>query len=143
MREALRELGANLWPGNLPPESAARSIATGVFLGLLPILGLPTPLCALAAAVFRLNLALVQAANYSVYPLQIALVIPFYRLGEWIYLNPGVARSGIWATVCHTLTAWLCVSAPVAIILYITLRGLLHFGSASLLGSKRSAAQGT
>jgi len=142
MRPALRELGAKLWPGNVPAETAARSIAVGALLGLMPIFGLPTPLCTLAAGVFRLNLPLVQAANYFAYPLQIALVVPFYRLGEWIYLNPGIARSGVWATACHTLTAWLCVSGPLAILLYIALRGLLHFGAAGLLPSKRSAAQG-
>ena len=138
---ALGALGANLWPGHLLPDTAARSIAAGVFFGLLPILGLPTPLCALAAGVFRLNLPLVQAGNYFVYPLQIALVVPFYRLGEWIYLNPGGSRSGVWATACHTLTAWLCVSGPLALILYVALRSLLHLRAAGLLGSKRTAAQ--
>ena len=140
MRRALREFCVNLWPGNVPADTAARSVAVGALLGLMPLFGLPTPLCALVAGIFRLNLPLTQAGNYLVYPLQIALVIPFYKLGEWMYLSPGVTRSSVWATACHTLTAWLCVSGPLAIMLYIGLCGFLRLGGLGLL-TKRSATQ--
>ena len=139
MRQTLRELGENLWPGNVPADTAARSIAVGVLLGLMPILGLPTPLCALAAGLFQLNLPLVQAANYFVYPLQIALVIPFYRLGEWMYLSARASTPTMLGTACHALTAWLCVSGPCAILLYIVVRRLLHLGSAGLLARRPPA----
>ena len=54
-------------------------------MGLLPILGLTTLLCTILAIVFRLNMPAVQVANYSMYPLQIMLMLPFARLGEKVF----------------------------------------------------------
>lgn len=62
----------------------------GVSLSLFPILGLTTPLCFLAAAALRLNHPLIQVVNYLLYPVQIALMLPFYRAGEWLLGLPAV-----------------------------------------------------
>ncbi len=67
------------------PEDLATSVATGAAIGVLPLLGSTTVLCALAGKVFRLNHVALQLTNYLLYPAQIALLVPFVRLGEWIY----------------------------------------------------------
>lgn len=120
------------------PEKIALSIVFGVVLGVFPVLGATTALCAIAALVFRLNLPAIQLVNYFVYPLQIALLIPFFRLGEklfgaqhlplsvpqiyaMIHASMTGAVRALWTTTWHAIVVW-CVLAPVAaIIFYIVL----------------------
>lgn len=64
------------------PEGLASSVAVGAAIGLLPFLGTTTVLCALAGKVLRLNHVALQLTNYLLYPAQLALVVPFVRLGE-------------------------------------------------------------
>ena len=64
------------------PEGLASSVAVGAAIGLLPFLGTTTVLCALAGRLLRLNHVALQVTNYLLYPAQIALVVPFVRLGE-------------------------------------------------------------
>jgi uncharacterized protein (DUF2062 family) len=111
------------------PEKIALSLTLGVALGVFPVLGSTTALCALAALVLRLNLPAIQIVNYFVYPLQIALLIPFFRLGErlfraphlplsvsqiyaMIHANMGNAILSLWTTTWHAIVVW-CVVAPV------------------------------
>jgi len=115
----------------LSPEKLALCVALGVVIGVFPALGTTTLLCALAALALRLNLAAIQSVNYVVYPLQFLALIPFYRLGEWLFRAPHLAitgagvkdiiRSGmlnaihvLWDTTMHAIAAW-CLLAPVAI----------------------------
>jgi uncharacterized protein (DUF2062 family) len=66
------------------PESLAQATATGAAIGVLPFLGL-TSLVALAVGrAQKLNPIALQVANYLVTPAQIALIIPFVRLGEYL-----------------------------------------------------------
>lgn len=67
------------------PAKLAQSVAFGVVLGSLPVIGVTTSLCLLAATIFKLNHVAIQTVNYLVYPVQIALIIPFLRMGEWIF----------------------------------------------------------
>jgi len=64
------------------PEGIGTSISVGAAIGLLPFLGTTTLLCALAGRLFRLNHVALQVTNYLLYPAQIALIVPFVRLGE-------------------------------------------------------------
>jgi len=64
------------------PQKIALTIALGLVLGIFPILGSTTALCALAGIFLRLNQPIIQLVNYLGYPLQLALLIPFYRAGE-------------------------------------------------------------
>jgi steroid 5-alpha reductase family enzyme/uncharacterized protein (DUF2062 family) len=75
------------------PKKIALSLALGVALGVFPLLGSTTALCAVAALVLRLNLPAIQVINYFVYPLQIALLIPFFRLGERLFRAPHLPLS--------------------------------------------------
>lgn len=64
------------------PEKLALTIALGIMISIFPILGATTALCALAGIALRLNQPIIQLVNYLAYPLQLALLIPFYRAGE-------------------------------------------------------------
>ena len=83
-RRVVAPIVAQLKQG-ITPHKIALTLALGGVLGLFPILGACTVLCAIAGVWLRLNQALIQLVNYLVYPLQIALLIPFYRAGERLF----------------------------------------------------------
>ena len=125
------------------PEKMAMSLALGMALGVFPVLGTTTALCALAALILRLNLPAIQIVNYLVYPLQIALLIPFFRMGEKLFSAPRLPLSlaqilamaqasfwgttrFLWTTIWHSIAAW-CLMAPVfAAVAYLILVPLLR-----------------
>jgi len=127
----------------ITPEKIALSLAIGICLGVFPIIGTTTALCTLAAIVFRLNLPAVQLVNYLVYPLQLALLVPFIRLGEIIFRAPHVSLSLTvilesikrsawqatkiyWTSGWHAVIAW-CFVGPVSIgIIYLVLAPALR-----------------
>ena len=74
----------------ITPEKIALTIALGALLSVFPILGATTILCGLAAFALRLNQPIIQLINYLAYPVQIALLIPFYRAGEHLLGLPPV-----------------------------------------------------
>jgi len=111
------------------PEKMALSLALGGALGVFPALGCTTLLCLIAAIVLRLNLPAIQIVNYFVYPIQIALLVPFFRLGEklfrathlpvsvaqihgMIHANARAATKLLWTTTWHAIVAWGLI-APV------------------------------
>ena len=127
----------------ITPEKIALSVALGVALGVFPVLGSTTALCGLAAFALQLNLPAIQIVNYFVYPLQIALLIPFFRLGEklfsaphlplsvpqiyaMIHVNMGNTIRSLWATTWHAIVAWCLVAPLCAAALYAVLTPALR-----------------
>ena len=79
---------AALWLSQgITPLRLALTLALGFAIGCIPVIGIPTVLCAGLALALRLNLPAIQAANYAAMPLQLALIVPFVRLGRWIVLR--------------------------------------------------------
>lgn len=74
----------------ITPEQIALTIALGGVIGIFPILGATTFLCALVGVWLRLNQPVIQLVNYLVYPLQLLLLLPFYRAGEMLFQQPPV-----------------------------------------------------
>ena len=127
----------------ITPEKIALSIAVGVALGVFPVLGSTTALCAAAALLLRLNLPAIQIVNWLVYPLQILLLLPFIRMGEAIYRAPplplntsqllALVRAGAWAATkqlwrsgIHAITAWMLIAPIGALLIYAILAPLLR-----------------
>jgi len=135
----------------LSPERMALSVAFAIALGVFPILGTTTLLCALVAVVFRLNVPAMQVVNHLVFPLQLALILPFIRLGELLYGAAPLTlsliqierllRSNYWHAISflarsllQATTAWFIV-APFAIYaLYLLLTPIFR-GLGSLKSS--------
>ena len=51
----------------ITPEKIALSIALGAVLGIFPVLGSTTLLCAAAAFILRLNMPAIQVVNFLIY----------------------------------------------------------------------------
>jgi uncharacterized protein (DUF2062 family) len=121
----------------LSPEGLAWSLSVGVALGIIPLFGTSTALCVAVAAVFRLNQPAMQLANYLAYPLQLLLLFPFIRMGEWLFGAPQLTislahiqatlRADVWGAVrlfwtslWHASVAWLLlVPIPMVLVAWI------------------------
>ena len=127
----------------ITPEKIALTIALGGTLGIFPILGACTVLCAGAAFWLRLNQPIIQLVNYFVYPLQILLLIPFYRAGEILFRADPVPivniadlvtrfGDGPWQFILdygrvglYGIVVWMIVAPVIAVIAYAALRPVL------------------
>ena len=133
----------------ITPEKIALSIALGITLGVTPVLGSTSILCFLAALLFRLNAPAIQLVNYFVYPLQFALLIPFIRMGEWIFAaRPAslsvaqivnLIRADVWSAIAtlwtatmHALVAWLAIGSLASLVIYVLLAPVLRKLGAAL-----------
>ena len=111
----------------ISPRRLALTLALGGAIGCLPLVGLPTLLCAGLALALRLNLPAIQAANYAVMPAQLVLIVPFVRLGGWLLAAPGhpaiqaqtllhtspsQLAGGLGMLLLHAMLAWLIVAVP-------------------------------
>ena len=123
------------------PRKLALTFAIGFVIGFLPLIWGATLLCASLAFLFRLNQTGIQAANYLAYPVQIALFVPFYRMGARIFpWGPSLSGEALakgfkfdWAgdvtlvfiATLKAVGAWLLIAPPAAILFYLILRPVL------------------
>jgi len=127
----------------ITPEKLALCIALGCAFGMVPAIGTTTILCALTAFILRLNLAAILIVNYFVYPVQLAMMLPFIRAGEWLFgmeplelsaeliqrmmkedlLNTVVSLG---STMMHALLAWLLIAPIVVAVIFFVMRPLLQ-----------------
>ena len=106
------------------PQTIALVVAVGFALGIFPIFGVPTILCALAAVILRLNLPAIQLMNQLSSPFQLALLIPLTRLGARI-----LGAHAAWNVAVATrsaLVGWFCVCVPLGLVLYFVVLILLR-----------------
>ncbi len=125
------------------PRRLAWSIAVGVLIGTNPVLGTTTLLCLAVAFGFRLNVAAMQIANHAVFPLELALMVPFIRLGSRVFHTDAMpfaprvlaqaARSEplalarlLWMWEWHAFVLWAAVAAVAAPTLALALTPLLE-----------------
>lgn len=73
------------------PSKISQAIAYGIALGIFPIIGSNTLLTLLAGIPLRLNQPILQAFKTLAYPMQWALILGFYRAGEWLFNAPHVS----------------------------------------------------
>lgn len=120
------------------PKKIAFTIALGFNLGIFPIMGSTTALCAVAGVCLRLNQPVIQLVNWLVYPLHLALILVFVRIGEWIVGAPRITFSvpelvrkfdasprqflkDFGMTGLHGILAWLIIAPFVAALIYFIL----------------------
>jgi len=115
------------------PRELALCLALGATIGLIPVLGISTLLCALAALLLGLNMAAIQLVNYLLAPLQLILIIPLLRLGERLAGAPPFpvtiesAKTLIATDVIHALRV-LATAMAHATLAWLVLAPLLILG---------------
>ena len=71
----------------LSPHKFASAIALGSIIGFFPVIGTTTIISGLLAIIFKLNMGLIQIANYAVYPLQILLIVPEIKMAHKLFFS--------------------------------------------------------
>jgi len=139
---ATAKRNAMLWLGQgISPRRLALTLALGFAVGCIPVVGIPTVLCAALALALRLNLPAIQAANYVAMPLQLLLIVPFVRMGRWL-VPPHNAPAFDPQTLLHlpvlhlagwmggmagqALLAWLLVAVPSVALMTLALTRMLR-----------------
>jgi uncharacterized protein (DUF2062 family) len=144
-RQRIAEPVKGLLRQGLTVEVLALSLASGVAVGLFPVIGATTVLGLGIGVILRLNLPALQLANWMAYPLQLAMIVPLVRLGEWLlgaspvtFSVPQVVASAAddplgtlgryGMTGLHGVLGWIAVVPLVVLVLYgallPTLRGV-------------------
>jgi len=151
-RKLLEPLLAFLTQG-ISPGRLVLCVSIGVVVGNIPILGVSTILCGIIALIFRLNLPAIQLVQAAMAPLQVLLLIPFVRLGEWILHAPAQALSikaafaliaqGVWHSIVvlrdamfHAIVAWLLVAPFCIYLLYRLLAPVFERAAAQIAGQQ-------
>jgi len=127
----------------ISPEMLALSIALGFIIGIIPMIGVSTAICAILALRFGLNIVAIQLVNYIAYPLQLIFYIPFIKAGEKMFgytsssftiseivelFNKGFIRAVkiLWLANLQGLIAWIIISVPLSLLLYYLFLFLLR-----------------
>jgi uncharacterized protein (DUF2062 family) len=122
------------------PRRLALTLALGFAIGCLPLVGLPTALCMLVAIALRLNVPAIQAANYAAMPFQLALVLPFMRLGGWLFASgnqPILGKSLLHGSALQAFRttesiagqavgAWVVIAAPSVLLMTLLLTAVFR-----------------
>ncbi len=121
----------------ITPQRLALTLALGFAIGCLPLVGVPTALCAVVAVRFGLNIPVIQVANYVAMPFQLALILPLSHFGGWMFghrqamestLGHGALQT-IWVSgsvASHALVAWLVIAGPMVLLLTLALTPVLE-----------------
>ncbi len=84
-RRRVRDPLLRLLTQGATPEKLASGFAWGVVCSLFPFLGFTTALNAAVALWRKLNQPLLQAINYALTPLHLAMILVYVRVGESIW----------------------------------------------------------
>jgi uncharacterized protein (DUF2062 family) len=139
--DSVRRSVAHALRQGISPRRLALTLALGIAIGCIPVLGIPTLVCAGLALALRLNLPAIQAANYIVMPLQLLLIVPFMRMGGWLiashasqpvqvatllHASPMVLVTQFGSLAGQALLAWVLIAAPAVVLLTFALTRVLR-----------------
>ena len=138
---AMRQTAEAWMRQGISPRRLALTLALGFVIGCIPLVGIPTAVCAVVALSLRLNLPAIQAANYAAMPLQVLLIFPFVRLGGWMFASSSrhaLTTSSVihaspfkmlWTSgslAGEAVAAWLVIAAPMVVVMTMALTALLR-----------------
>ena len=135
-----RDQAAEWLQTGMSPRRLALTLALGFAIGCLPVMGIPTALCIVVALVLKLNVPAIQAANYAAMPAQLALMLPFVKLGRWMFaagqeqalektLMHGFSLQTLRASgsvAGQAMGAWLVLAGPMVLLMTFALTPVLQ-----------------
>jgi len=126
----------------LTPSGVSLSLMLGGAGAVFPILGTTTIMTGIFSVFLRLNHPIVQSVNILATPVQLALILPLLRIGEWVFGvegvplslvemtslfrdSPGAFFSQFAASFLHVVVGWVLVVLPAAMMGHMVLRAVL------------------
>lgn len=120
----------------LTPRELSQSIIVSGLISTIPILGVSTFMITTISLKSKLNLPVMIALSYFMWPVQILLIIPFIRVGEFIFSVPqnhytvdeiiSSFQESFFGTLSHLsfelfcgLGGWVLTAVPVAVGIYL------------------------
>ena len=107
-----------LFKQGLTPIELTQSIIISTLISIIPILGLTTLLLTALSLKRNLNLPIMIAQSFIMWPVQIVMIIPFINIGEFIFSVPKTNHSAqeiiasfqnsFFATLSHLSFELLC-----------------------------------
>lgn len=151
-RRLVRPILEQLTQG-LSPDAIALTIAIGLAIAVIPVVGTTTVLCTTAAIVLRLNQPLIQAINYLSFPLQLAFILPYLKLGRILFggpairmsaeelaafvtSRPGEAIEALWRVTLQAVGAWALTAPLIGAAVYFGVRPALRAAARRLRPTK-------
>jgi hypothetical protein len=129
----------------LTPRKLALTLCIGVALGVMPLVWGTSLICFLLAHIFGLNHVALQSVNYLLYPAQLALLAPFFKLGTRLFpwgpqlpqhlfssllSNPGLSSLELLGWIMlKSLAAWLVTVFPAAVLMCAVMTALTRNSS--------------
>lgn len=85
---ALKSKTVVLFKQGLTPIQLTQSILVSALISIIPILGVSTFLLTVLSIKRKLNLPIMIAISYILWPIQLLMIIPFINIGEFIFSIP-------------------------------------------------------
>lgn len=136
------------------PKTVAMSGALGATLGIFPIYGVTALMCACAIAILgkRCNPPTMMIANLVATPVELSLVVPFLRLGEWVVGGKHLllSKDALWKAVTfraswdvvlglwHAFLGWAIAAPFITAALYFILLPIMKFLVDKYVGLQRA-----
>ena len=125
-----------LFKQGLTPIELAQSIIVSGLISTIPILGVSTFLLTALSLKRKLNLPIMIAQSYIMWPIQVIMIIPFINIGEFIFSVPKTNHSAqeiiasfqnsFFATLSHLsfellcgFGGWLLTAVPFSVGVYL------------------------
>ncbi|WJX49475.1 hypothetical protein P8452_35907 [Trifolium repens] len=121
--------------GGAEPKQLSFSAALGITLGVFPICGVTVLLCGIAVTLLGsfVNAPILLLANFIATPIELSLLLPFLRFGEFMTGSPhftltsdvlkkvltGQASSQVLLSIANALLGWLVASPFILGSLYV------------------------
>jgi uncharacterized protein (DUF2062 family) len=133
---ALKTKTIALFKQGLTPVELTQSIIVSGLISTIPILGVSTFLLTALSLKTKLNLPIMIAQSYIMWPIQLLMIIPFINIGEFIFSIPKTTHSAdeiiasfqnsFFATLWHLsfellcgFGGWLLTAVPFSAALYL------------------------
>ncbi len=119
----------------LTPKELIQSIVVSGLISTIPILGVSTFMITTVSLKRKLNFPVMISLSYLMWPVQILLIVPFIRVGEFIFFVPqnhhtveeiiSSFQNSFFQTLSQLsfellcgLGGWLLTAVPISIVIY-------------------------
>jgi uncharacterized protein (DUF2062 family) len=84
----LKSKTVTLFKQGLTPMQLTQSVLVSALISIIPILGVSTFFLTVLSIKRKLNLPIMIAISYILWPIQLLMIIPFINIGEFIFSIP-------------------------------------------------------